>query len=247
MVGSPFSYNFNVPGILSEAGSIGASSSPYWWLNSGGQFNLVNGIGMTLQGDTPLGSVWQKMYSSSNPRDTDNGLHPQNLFRFVTRSKWLNEDQQVDFKITRYHLSNSPERYNPNGVLLFNRYVDGNNLYYAGMRVDGNVVIKKKVNGVYYTLAEKKFFPGVYNRTSSPNLLPTNVWMSIRSRVVTNTDGTVTLTLSVDPTHSRTWVKALEVIDDGKTFGPAIKSSGYGGIRTDFMDAYFNDYKITEL
>jgi hypothetical protein len=36
-----------------------------------------------------------------------------------------------------------------------------------------------------------------------------------------------------------------EAKDDGKTFGgAAILNEGYAGIRTDFMDVEFDDYKI---
>ena len=38
-------------------------------------------------------------------------------------------------------------------MLLFNRYQDGQTLYYGGVRVDGAAVIKKKLAGVYTTLA----------------------------------------------------------------------------------------------
>ena len=249
IVSSVLNYTFNVKdGIVEETGSMAESSSPYWWVNSGGRFIIKNGIGMTMQGTAPFGSRWQKLYNLSNARDTDNGTHPQNIFRVLTRSMWQNEDQQIDFKIVRYHLSESPERYNPNGVLFFNRYIDGNNLYYTGIRVDGNMIIKKKVNGSYYTLAEKKIFPGTYNRDTNPTLLPQNRWMSIRTTVVTNPDNTVTITLYVDPTNSGTWTETFEAVDDGHSYGgAAITAKGYAGIRTDFMDVYFNDYKIQEL
>ncbi len=248
VVTSPFYYDFRVDGAVNETGLMDDSTSPYWWLNSGGQFLLSGGLGMTLQGDLAVGSYWQKYYKIDNTIDTDGGIHPQNLFRLLTRSKWLSFEQQIDFKINKYNLSASTERYNPNGFLLFNRYLDGNNLYYTGVRVDGDVVIKKKIKGSYYTLAEKKFFTGTYNRTTNPNLIPLSTWIKMKSRIVTNTNGTVTISLFLDSTNSGIWTKVLEVVDDGKTFGGVvINSSGYAGIRTDFMDTAFDNYRITNI
>ena len=125
-----------------------------------GQMIFENGIGKTIQGDFPEGSKWQKKYEKSNPKDTDNGTHPQNIFRLVTKAKWQNFDQEAYFRINRLNLSSSDNRNESNGILLFNRYEDGDNLYYTGLRVDGTAVIKKKYAGKYYTLSEKVFFPG---------------------------------------------------------------------------------------
>src|SRR3989344_723617 len=70
-------YTFNSSGTLDEAGSITESWSPYWWLNSGGQFFLSNGLGKTVQGELSSVSPWRIHYASANPTDTDNGYHPQ--------------------------------------------------------------------------------------------------------------------------------------------------------------------------
>jgi hypothetical protein len=59
--------------------------------------------------------------------------------------------------------SNSIHRMASNGVLLFNHYLDGDNLYYVGIRVDGSAIVKKKKDGVYYTMESKRVFPGKYD------------------------------------------------------------------------------------
>lgn len=249
IINSPFYYIFKVNGILDEAGKMDDSSSPYFWLNSGGQFILIDGIGKTVQGELGKFNKWRLAYASSNPVDTDNGYHPQNILRLVTRSKWQNLRQEIYYRITKDNLSASPNRNASNGLLLFNRYLNGNNLYYAGIRVDGTAVIKKKINGTYYTMAQKPFFSGVkYDINTNPSLLPKNIWIGLRSEVKTNNDGTVSVRLFADNGKTGNWVLAVEAKDDAKTYGgKAILSEGYAGIRADFMDVEFDDYAIRNI
>jgi hypothetical protein len=247
-VGPTFNYNFNVDGVLDEAGQMSDSWSPYWWLSSGGRFYLREGIGSTIQGSLPKKDYWRRYYARTNPRDTDGGHHPQNLFRLVTRSRWQNFRQQVYFRIRRDNLSDSPYRAASNGLFLMNRYLDQNNLYYTGIRVDGAAVIKKKYQGKYYTLAYARFFPGPsYDRDSNPNLLPKDIWVGLRSELTNNPDGTVRIVLYVDPGPGG-WVLAFDVLDNGLAYGgPAITGLGFGGFRTDFMDVEFENYWAVKL
>jgi hypothetical protein len=225
--------------VLEESGSPQSSFSSTWWVNSGGLMNINNNIMSTVQGDLPLTSRWYEAYLNANPVDTDRGAHPQNIFRLVSRQTQLNFQQSAYFKINRMNLSTSPNRNESNGVLLFNRYVDGNNLYYAGARVDGNLVIKKKQNGTYYTLAIKKYWPGVYNRATNPNLLPVNRFIGLKT-IVSNSNGGVRIQLFGDMTGTGQWDLLLETTD---TRSP-ITTAGFTGIRTDFMDAEFKGYSI---
>jgi len=249
LVQSPFYYTFRVNGVLDEAGRMDNSSSPYFWLNSGGQFILKDGIGKTVQGELNKFNKWRLAYYASNPIDTDNGYHPQNIFRLITRSKWQNFAQEMYFTINKDNLSASPNRNASNGLLLFNRYLNGNNLYYTGIRVDGTAVIKKKINGTYYTMAQKPFFSGAkYDNNANPNLLPKNVWLGLKSEINTNNDGTVSIKVFVDNGKTGNWVLAAEAQDDGKIYGgSSILNGGYAGIRTDFMDVEFDDYKLKNI
>lgn len=242
-----FSDNFdNIK--LNEAGSMENSSSADWWLNSGGYFYSKKGVGRTFQKLIPKSNRWYKKYRKNNPRDTDKGSHPQNIFRLVTRSKWNNFSQQCYFRINRNNLSKSKYRNESNGLLLFNRYQDGDNLYYAGIRVDGKAIIKKKIDGEYFTMGQKRVYKGKYDRDDKPNILPKHDWIGIKSEVVTNLDGTVIIKLYVDKNESGDWQLVLESVDDNNKYGgEAIKTEGYGGIRTDFMDLDMNNYKIQEL
>ena len=242
-VTSPFIYNFTVDGTLAETGAMDESSSPYWWLNSGGRMYLKSGIGMTIQGELPTSDKWRVLYNIDNPADTDLGFHPQNIFRLVTRSKWKSFSQQTSFQIVKNTLSASEERDAWSGILLFNRYQDGNNLYYTGIRDDGHAVIKSKKKGDYVTLAEKSYFPGTYDRAANPSLLPVGKWMAIKSEITTNSDNTVSIKLYVDNDNSGKWTLALEAKD---TKNP-ILNEGYAGIRTDFKDVQFDNFKIVNI
>jgi len=244
--GVSFSDSFNVDETIEEAGSMAESSSPDWWVNSGGRFIKGGGAGHTIHGDLPANDRWRIAYAQSNPVDTDDGYHPQNIFRLVTRTRWKNFDQQVHFRIDRINMSTSPNRNASNGVLLFNRYQDSQTLYYAGVRVDGAAVIKKKVAGKYTTMAHGGIFPGygTYNVTNKPNLIPENQWIGIRTLVTTNPDGSVDVQLLVD--QGSGWNVALDAVDTGATGGAEVTADGYGGIRTDFMDADFENYSIAE-
>lgn len=232
-----FKDNFSQDSIIEETGEIETLGDKNWWLNSGARLHISNGTAKTIQDSLSEGDEWRKRYGESSALDTDSGYHPQNIFRLVQRNLWKDYEQQVYFKINKIHNSSSPNKNESNGILLFNRYRDGDNLYYGGLRVDGQVVIKKKYQGIYYTLALKPF-----------GEFPINSWIGIRTEVQTNADNTVTIKLFVDKNKNGTWESVLEAIDDGISFGgPAITEAGHAGIRTDFMDVEFDDYSITQL
>jgi len=232
---------------LEESSSASASGSSQWWLNSGAYFKVENGIGKTNQGSLPSSDRWRELYAASNPRDTDNGYHPQNIFRLLTKSTFKNVEQKAYFNIRKYNLSDSPLRAEHNGFLFFNRYKDGNNLYYTGLRVDGSVIVKKKLNGTYYTLASKKVISGAYNRSTNPNLIPEEKWVGLKSVVTDLADGSVRIRVYTDLSGTGSWTLAAEVVDNGSTHGPVISSKAMGGIRTDYMDLWFKEYSIREL
>ena len=247
-VGNSFFYEFKTPGTLEETGSMDNSSSPYWWLNSGGQFIIKDGLAATIQGSLTTGAKFQKWYSASNPLDTENGYKPQNLLRLVTRNKWLSSTQEAYFKMNRVNMTNSPNRNASNGLLLMSRYNDaGATLYYAGIRVDGAAVIKKKVNGTYTTLAYKALFPNAqgYNSTTNPNVIPLEKWMGLRV-ITKNVSKGVQVSLYIDKNKTGNWELIAEAIDTGVN-GGVISRDGYGGIRTDFADVEFDNYRISKL
>jgi hypothetical protein len=242
-----FEYSFNVDGVLEEAGSAEESASEYWWVDSGGLMNIVAGAGSTIQGTLPEESKWRMLYASSNPQDTDNGLHPQNIFRLLTKSEWKNFSQEMYFRVTNDNMSDSRNRDESNGLLLLSRYTDARDLYYAGVRVDGHVVIKKKLNGVYHTLLEDPYFPGSYSRAANKSLLPKNTWIGLRSEVLTLGKDHVKIRLYLDVGGTGKWELVGDADDRDNKYGPVIDESGFAGVRTDFMDVEFKGYKVSEL
>lgn len=235
--------------IIREASLMKKSKNNEWWLNSGGIATIGDNELSTNMGPLPEDSFWQKLYFKTNKEDTDNGYYPQNIFRLVTRNKWKNISQAVYFSIEALNMSKSENRNESNGILFFNRYVDGNNLYYVGLRVDGEAVIKKKINEEYFTMAEKKVFENEekYDKEKNPNLIPVKNWIGLKSEVE-NDDDAVLLRLFIDKDQSGNWQLVMETKDrEGKYGGAAFMDKGYAGIRTDFMDVQFKNYKIEEL
>jgi hypothetical protein len=237
-----FVYSFNVPGILEEKGTELESTSPYWWLNSGGIFVVNDGVGSTNLGKLNIFNPWRLAYARSSATDTEGGYYPQNLFRLITRTRWQNFREQAYFKIIALNMTDSENRNESNGLLLFSRYVNSDNLYYMGVRVDGTAVIKKKQNGVYHTLAQIKIFDGEYDRSISPNLLPINKWIGVASEVQDIQNG-VKLTLYVDIDDNGNWKEVLSINDQDSP----ITARASAGIRTDFMDVLFKDFVIATL
>lgn len=239
--------NFDSDYTIEEDGDINSNNTK-WWVNSGAYLYSSNGNGSTILGDLSSINPWRVAFYLANPLDTDNGYHPQNIFRLVQKDLWKNLSQEAYFKIVKNNLSISPNRNASNGLLLFNRYLDEYSLYYTGIRVDGYAVIKKKLNGTYYTMDYKPVFNGKYDVSNNPNLIPLDTWIGLRSEVKTNSDGTVNIKLYMDNGKTGNWVLVAEATDNGKDFGNgAITDEGYAGIRTDFMDVLFDDYKISSL
>ncbi len=245
-----FGSNNKDEAILEESVSMGKSASAYWWLNSGGIMKISGQGFSTNIGPLPENSSWRKLYAKTNSTDTDNGYYPQNIFRLVTRQKWQNFSQSVYFNIDANNLTQSKNRNESNGVLLFNRYQDGDNLYYSGLRVDGRAVIKKKIGGKYYTMAEKNIWADgkKYDRKDNPNFLPFQQWIGIKSEVQNTDDATVVIKLYVDQEQKGDWRLVLEARDKNDKYGKKpFLDQGYAGIRTDFVDVYFKQYDIQEL
>ncbi len=243
---------FKSDSTIDEASSPDKSISNIWWVSSGARFVVKNNSAQTIIGELPQSTDWNLKYLKNNPIDTDNGYHPQNIFRLVNISKkWKDFSATVYFKIVNDNLSSSPNRNASNGLLLMTRYVDANNLYYAGYRVDGTFVVKKKKEGKYYTLAQVKINIDsleVYDFTSSPNLLPHNEWLGLRVEVSNLENNAVNIKVYSDIGKKGTWTEVINTVDDGiKNGGSALVDEGFVGIRTDFMDVKFDDFAVNSL
>ncbi len=231
---------------LEESSTMEKSKNKNWWLNSGGiMYFQENGFSTNI-GSLSEDSIWRKLYAKSNPRDTDNGCFPQNIFRLVNKQKFKNFSQSVYFDIKKINLSESEYRNESNGVLLFNRYQDGDNLYYTGIRVDGHIVVKKKIDGDYFTMIEKNIFKNKnkYDKENNPNLIPQNSWIGIKSQLINTDSDEVEIKVFVDFGEGK-WELVVETIDREDKYGNTpFLEKGFVGIRTDFMDVNFKNYTI---
>ncbi len=245
---TPWRYTFNSPGVLLEAGSMADSTSPYFWVNSGGKFIIKDGLGMTNQGALSTLDPARQIYSVMNPLDTGNGYYAQNTLRLITKASWGSVDETVKFRITKTNLTDTPNRDGYSGIFLFGRYKDQHNLYYVGLRHDGQAVIKKKIGGTYHTLGEKQVFgaQSAYDRMSNPNLMPENTWMGLRARFENLANGSVRITLYLDKVDTGSYAQVLSVTDAG-TGGAPFTATGKAGIRTDYMDVQFDDFELRNL
>lgn len=232
---------------LPEAGSSDESQNKDWWLNSGAYIYLKDNLIQSVQGRLAQNFHWRKIYASSNPIDTDDGYYPQNIMRLITQKTWLNTKQEAYFYISHYNLSESNERNESNGILLFDRYQDEDNLYYAGLRVDGDVVIKKKYQGRYVILAEKKYFSNdkPYDRENNQIILPINQWIGLKTEIKNIDNQSLEIKLFVDQFGQGDWVEVLSFLE--KEDSSPFLESGHSGIRTDFMDVFIANYKIESL
>jgi len=241
-----FIEGFDQPRVIEEASNVTQSTDKDWWLNSGAKLTVSQGSAKTLQGKLNQDDMWRHVYRAYNSSSTENGYYPQNIFRLMTKSKWQNQTQEVYFKILNANLTDTLKRNESNGILLFSRYQDSDNLYYAGLRVDGAAVIKKKISGEYYTLTYKLVVDKVdYDRDKNSNLLPESTWVGIRSKVTNLSNEIVEIKLYIDWTNSGNWELILETTDSVSQ-GKTIKSPGLAGIRSDFLDLEFDNYKLEE-
>ena len=228
--GDSSSKGLGPPAVIEETRSSETSSSPMLWVSSGALF-FVNdaGLGTTVVGELPPDHPWRQEYARTNPRDTDGGGHPQNVFRLFRREILGNAVGGLTFRLLATNPSDSPERGPWSGVFLLHRFLGGGDFYAAGVRMDGRAVIKRKRDGAFTTLALRDLFgsPAAFDRNANPNLLPAGRPIRLDTRVETLGDGSVTLGLSVDGEP------VLEATDPGPS---AIRSDGFPGMASDFMD-----------
>lgn len=239
-----FSEDFSETFSIEETGSFTDIAHKDWWVSSGAFLQSEQGIGKTLHAELPSLSLWRMLYRISNPTDTDNGFHPQNIFRAITRTQWVDHEQELLFRIDRAHISDSSNRNQTNGVFLMGRYHDKNNVYYAGVRADGHAVIKKKLNGKYTTLAYVRVFPGTYDRATHNFLLPVNSWIGLKTIITNTPEGWVRLQLFIDASNSGNWQSIADVTDRTAPENNLLSQKGSSGIRTDFMDVSFDAYRV---
>jgi hypothetical protein len=248
---------FDRQGIIKEAHSISGSLDQHWWLSSGGYLYLNNGTASTIQGTLPQNDTFRINYSlSKGSKDTDNGYRPQNIFRLVNRNTWAgNYTAEVYFKYSKYNNNTigiaaaiDKKLGADNGVSLMVNNQNGNNLYYVGLRADGFAGIKKKMDSDYSVLQNPvKVFPGVYKHYD--NLIPQDKWIGLRAVVEQRHDAPsgkdqIYIAMYIDEKgDGSSWKYVTSYVDQNSSTSPIFKQ-GHTGIRTDFMDTQFKNFKV---
>ena len=250
-----FHDNFDRQKVIKEANPMSESLDKNWWVNSGGYLSINNGTASTIQGTLPQNDTFRIGYSSDKSEDTDNGYRPQNIFRMVNRNIWAgNYTAEVYFKYSKYNNITNTMGKNlgaDNGVSLMVNYQDENNLYYVGLRADGFAGIKKKMDSDYSVLQNPvKVFPGVYKHYD--NLIPQDKWIGIRAVVEEQRHNDTTISgkdqayiaMYIDEKgDGSSWKYVTSYLDQNSTTTTTFKQ-GHTGIRTDFIDAQFRDFKV---
>ena len=199
-----------------------ATPSRTWEITSGSLF-ARDGAGWTGRPD------WRR----PNARSTN--ATGSAVFRLRTRRTF--GDVSVSFSLRVRRLVTTPKtpvrRWD--GIHVFLRYYSPTSLYVASVnRRDNTVVIKKKVprrsgGGRYYTLG-----------AAAPHRVPFGSWQRVRADAITNSDGSVTITLFADG------ARLLTATDRGLG-GPPLTAPGRVGIRGDNADFLFDDFRVRTL
>lgn len=241
--------NFNIDKRYEEVWEKSRNFKDKWWVNSWGYFFVKDWKWSTIQWELKKWSKMQSNYAKYKWwEDTDWWFHPQNIFRLILNKKFKNFNQLAYFKVNKYNLSDSDNRMESNWFFLFNRYIDSDNLYYTWLRVDWNVVIKKKLKWDYYTLALAKIFKWKYDRKNNPNLIPINKWMGLRSKITNLSDDSVSIKVYTDIDNDWKWKLILNIIDTKESsWKKVINNSWYTWVRTDFMDVEIDKYYVWEI
>jgi hypothetical protein len=71
--------------------------------------------------------------------------------------------------------------------------------------------------------------------------------MSVRTDVRNQSDGSVSIKLYADVDGDGSTVLVAAAVDDGSLGGAPLTAAGRAGIRTDFMDAKFDDYLLQRV
>jgi len=139
--------------------------------------------------------------------------------------KWTDASNEYRANVNAWHAQDQNGDPIPvwSGLHAFARYQNNNNLYVASLRYDGQVTIKRKVNGTYATLADGDIASSYLDAAGH---LKTGQWFTLKFSVFGSDlkfyiDGTLVLIAS----------------DSSLAYGTI-------GIRTDYANVYLDDWKL---
>jgi hypothetical protein len=178
------------------------------------------------------GAGWTGIPDNKAPSATSSAETNSAVFRLLTNRADL-ADVAVSFRLRHegFVTTSTTPAVGWDGVHVFVRHADEENLYYVSVnRRDNTLAIKKKVSGgtsnggSYHTLATGR-------RT-----VRVGVWEDITATAVTNANGSVILEGFINGT------RVVSAADSG-TGGPVIRS-GRSGIRGDNSQFSFDDFVV---
>lgn len=189
-----------------------AVKNPVWDVTSGSLF--ASG-----------GQGWSGAPDNLAPDATSSAGNNSAVLRFVTKRADM-RDVIVSFTLT--HMGFSSTSTTPpvdwDGVHVFLRYQDENNLYALTVnRRDGKVLIKKKIGGVYYQLGSYAAY-----------VIPPGVPQKIRVEALDKPDASVGFKITIDGVDRFT---AADAAVGGPVFG-----AGRAGLRGDNSNFKLDDF-----
>jgi hypothetical protein len=145
----------------------------------------------------------------------------------IQKIAWKDYSFSATVKIDEWILNSQSNSLVPewSGVHLFARYITENDLYVASIRKDGQVVIKKKLNGIYTTLSTTKYSSAEIGASFS-NYIQLKKWYTFKITIVN-----LLLSFYINDTL------ILQALDDSQTS----INSGTSGIRFDYVKASIRD------
>jgi hypothetical protein len=203
--------------------SAPAVRSSVWELTSGSLFDQQ-------------GWGWTGTIDSCTPNMQSTNCTDSAVFRATTKqATYQNVTVRFDLVNNSLTSTSATPAVAWDGVHVFLRYQSQYNLYYASVnRRDGNVIIKKKCvggsdnGGTYYEL-------GSYH-AGYP--IPFGAVQKIAVSIVTNANGSVTITITRDGT-------LVDTATDTGVGCPVITAAGKTGIRGDNDNFRFNNFTVT--
>lgn len=201
----------------------GSRQSPDWEMTSGSLF-ARDGVG------------WSGVSDSAAPDALSRLATDSAVFRLVSRRGFEDISVRLEMRVLRFVVTPRTPARAWDGVHLWLRYRDPNELYYVSIaRRDGTTVIGKKLpvgtrGGRYVVLAAIERKP-----------VRTGAWQRVEATVQTNRDGSVSLRVTINGTL------VARSVDQGGTGTPVVSAPGRVGLRADNAEFEFRQLEVRSL
>jgi hypothetical protein len=200
----------------------GLFTNPYWSLTSGSMFEQN-------------GWAWTGVPDGVAPNKDSTTSTNSAIFRAITkRTDFQNIRVTMDLNTKAMISTPATPAVAWDGVHVYLRRQGDNDFYVVTVnRRDGEIIIKKKRSGVYYSMTAD----GPEAANMYP--IPFGVNQKIQVECYTQPDGTVRVNGYVNG------VKYVTAVDDGTLGGPEILTGGETGVRGDNTNFTFDNFTVT--